>query len=388
MVDRIRRNLPKIDYRDNNNSSSGEDEFLSPGAPSTSPRRGRRPVVTDKVLKGVKQVLESRLDAELPLEETIVQAKMVKYDEENKDDGEDYYKRTGNIKLPWDPDVKYWFNSFEAQMKQAQVFKQWTKREILQTHIPDHVRDEVRYLLRLDEDEAGTTPYLDIKKAIIKLFAPKAHEGLDKALGRVLTTRPSQLTKQIIEDICQCKPALNCPCCANIVYGISRRQFPTAVRNQIAKMKFDKDSYLEVLDHADEVFVSDRGGTSNAAGAVAAVAGPSVTNPNQVVAEVAAVGRGGYSRGARGGQRGNRGGRGNNRGGNNTGTTQASSASGGAGSNRAQRFHPNPGTANKGPRHPDLPPNQSCQTHWTYGKSATFCRKPFQCPWKEFISNE
>ena len=140
-------------------------------------------------------------------------------------------------------------------MKQAQVFKQWTKREILQTHIPDHVRDEVRYLLRLDEDEAGTTPYLDIKKAIIKLFAPKAHEGLDKALGRVLTTRPSQLTKQIIEDICQCKPALNCPCCANIVYGISRRQFPTAVRNQIAKMKFDKDSYLEVLDHADEVFV-------------------------------------------------------------------------------------------------------------------------------------
>ena len=67
-------------------------------------------------------------------------ANMAKYDEESKDDGKDYFNRIGNIKVAWDPDVHYWFNSVEASMKQAQVFKQWTKREVLQPLLPDHVR--------------------------------------------------------------------------------------------------------------------------------------------------------------------------------------------------------------------------------------------------------
>ena len=93
---------------------------------------------------------------------------MVNYDMENKEDGEDYYKCVGLIKLAWDPDPNYWFNSIEASLRQAQVFSQWTKREILQTLLPDHVREEVRYLLRLPKDEAGDTPYKDIKDAIDK----------------------------------------------------------------------------------------------------------------------------------------------------------------------------------------------------------------------------
>ena len=98
---------------------------------------------------------------------------MVNYDAEDKEDGEDYYKRVGMIKLAWDPDVEYWFNSIEASLRQAQVFRQWTKREILQTLLPDEVREEVRYLLRLPKDKAGATPYKDIKDALIEIFAPK-----------------------------------------------------------------------------------------------------------------------------------------------------------------------------------------------------------------------
>ena len=36
---------------------------------------------------------------------------MVNYDAEDREDGEDYYKRVGLIKLEWDSDVQYWFNS-------------------------------------------------------------------------------------------------------------------------------------------------------------------------------------------------------------------------------------------------------------------------------------
>ena len=46
-----------------------------------------------------------------------------RYQSEDKADGEDYFKRVGLIKLEWDPDVHFWFNSIEAALKRAQVFR-------------------------------------------------------------------------------------------------------------------------------------------------------------------------------------------------------------------------------------------------------------------------
>ena len=145
----------------------------------------------------VRQADSGRQSPQIP-------AIMVNYDVEDKEDGEDYYKRVGMIKLAWDPDVHYWFNSIEASLRQAQVFSQWTKREILQTLLPDEVREEVRYLLRLPRDKAGITPYKDIKDALIEIFAPKPEDSIDKALKLVLTSRPSLLGKQLIEVVCKC----------------------------------------------------------------------------------------------------------------------------------------------------------------------------------------
>ena len=139
--------------------------------------------------------------------------------------------------------------------------------------LPDHVRDEVRYLLRLPQDQAGDLPYKDIKDAIIDIFQPKPEDSMDRALKRVLTTRPSMLAKQLIEDLCSCKPALNSQCCANNVLGLFRRQLPTAVRNAIADKPFTKDNYKAVLRLADQVYVSNQPDTHGAATVAAVVPG-------------------------------------------------------------------------------------------------------------------
>ena len=305
------------------------------------------------------------------------------YDRENKADGADYYQRINSIKLKWDPDVKFWFNCIEASMKQALVFKQWTKHEVLQKLLPPKVMEEVRYLYRLDEDEAGALPYYDIKKAVIKLFAPKPEDSVDKALGRVLTVRPSHLAKQLMEDICKCKPVLKSQCCADVVVGLLRRQLPVAVRNAIADKPFTKDTYQEVLDLADSVFQSNKS-------EVAAVSVAAVEKPKDADPEVAAVGQSGRGRGNNSyrGNNNNRGGY-NNRGGNNNNRGNFNNRGGrGQGGRGGNRNFPNQGTTNKGPRHSDSPPFTACQAHWSWGKSSTHCRQPFSCPWKEFIVPE
>ena len=296
---------------------------------------------------------------------------MTNYDVEDKDDGEDYYLRISMVKLAWDNDVNYWFNSIEASLRHAQVFKQWTKREIIQGLLPEHVRDEVKYLLRLNKDEAGELPYKDIKDAILEMYAPKPQDCIDKALSRVLTTRPSLLAKQLINDLCKCKPVLTSKCCADIVFGLFRRQLPTAVRNRLAGEVFTKDTYKAVLILADQVYQSNQPDAHGAA-SVSSVQSSS-SGPVQASGEISAI-RGG-NRGGRGrGARGNRGGRG--RGGTQSGqSTQNSNQNSGA-------------KKNKGTKHPDNPPDSVCQSHFSFGKSALFCRRPLSCPWKDFIAPE
>ena len=302
------------------------------------------------------------------------------YDSEDANDGADYYKLVGNIKLEWDPDVHFWFNAVEASLKRAQVFKQWTKREMLMPLLPPHVLNEVRHLYRLPEDEAGDLPYKTVKQAIIKKFGRKPQESVDKALSRVLTSDPSSLARELIEDICKCKPALDCKCCADVVIGLLRKQLPIPVRNAIAGRQFNKDTYQSVLDHADEVFNSNKP-DGVAVAAVAAAPEATSSKPAQEVASVRGGGNGGRGngRGARGGSGNGRGGRGFRGGG------RGSGRGGGGGYNNQPQSNL---TSNKGPRHADSPPLEACQTHWTFGKSATYCRKPHTCPWKQYIQPE
>ena len=309
----------------------------------------------------------------------------VRYEAEDKEDGADYYNRITTIRLEWDADVEFWFNSIEASMRQAQVFRQWTKREVLMHLLPKHVLDEVKYLYRQSQDEAGETPYLDIKRAIQKIFKQKPQDNLDRALSRVLSDRPSTLGKQLIEDICRCKPVLNSPCCANTIFGLFRRQMPTAVRNQLADKEFNKNTYNEIFSLADAVFQSNK---PESGPQVSAVAQPTQAGAQSADPQVSAVARGGW----RGRGRGNRGGRGANRGngnGNRGGNSNSNSNSNNSNSNNTNSGGSGPdptrGT-NKGAKHSDIPAglNGLCQTHWTFGKAAIYCRKPRSCPWKDF----
>ena len=359
------RDTPTVDNSEATDSSDDSYKSGPPGTPEEEVasglsdfRQAADQLATEQTLAGTVVALTAKMPPKVP------------YDKENKDDGEDYYKRTGNIKLEWDPDVQFWFNAIEAQMKQAQVFSQWTKREVLMPLLPKDILEEVRHLFRLSQEEAGTTPYYDIKQAIIKIFGKKPQDGIDKALTRTLTNRPSHLAKQIMDDICRCRPALNCPCCANQVYGLLRRQLPTAVRNSIAGQAFNKNTYQEVLDEADEVYYSNKDQP-----AVAAVQAAQTQSEKSEIAalreEVAALrnfrkNQGGQNQGGQG--RG--GGQSNGRGQGQTGQGRG----GGAGR----------GGRGRGPRHSDNPPPQSCKVHWLHGKSSWHCAAPQTCPWASF----
>ena len=170
---------------------------------------------------------------------------------------------------------------------------------------------------------------------------------------------------------------MTCQCCPDIIAALWKRQLPSNVKSAIAGMKFNKDTFNEVLQKADDVF------SSNAPPTVAAIRGVAAVNLDETqpaipyaTPEVAAVARSG-ARGGRGrGGRGNRGGRGrggNN--GNNGGASQDSSA-----------------PKNKPARNPDLPAgdvSNFCSMHFKHGKSAFFCNAPATCPWKDvFIARK
>ena len=399
-----KRNLPTVNYVEDSSeeykstcdSDSDSNSQLSP--PPGTP--------LDESPDGLGQLRETadQLNASLRIQEVAdrLRSEMppkVPYDLEDKEDGEDYYKRISNIKLQWDPDVEYWFNSIEASMRHATVHSQWTKREVLQSLLPDNVRDEVRYLLRLPEDKAGTTPYKDVKVAIIELFGPKPQDAIDKALTRVLTTRPSALGKQLIDDICKCSPQLKSQCCADIVFGLFRRQMPTAVRNALARETFNHKNYTEVFTLADKVFHSNKGEAPSvsavrpiATGSAAAVAAtpaaeaaaPVVTVSPEIAAlqaEVAALKK--ANRGGGRGGRNNRGGGNQNWGGGNqsSGSNRGGNRGGGCGGRGGQSAQ-----GGRGPRHPDSPPNSACQVHWQRGRGAWWCADPQNCPWKDITT--
>ena len=176
-----------------------------------------------------------------------------------------------------------------------------------------------------------------------------------------MTSTPSHLGRQILNDICPATKPLHGCHCANVVLGIWRRSLPVAVRNAIADMPFDNANYVNVFDKADAVWSSNAASTS-----VVAQLNKTTSSSNE--AEVAAVSR----KPRRGNRGGGRGGGGGNQ--NQTGNQQNNKPQGqGQGKGR-------------GPRHPDGPPDGACSVHWKFGKSAWLCADRHNCPWRNYES--
>ena len=190
------------------------------------------------------------------------------------------------------------------------VKKNYAKFQVLSTVIPKKIIDEVKPLLRRKETEyPNKNAYRLLKDEILRIFGPKPSAAVDRALGRVLTGKPSTLARALVNDLC--KKQLDCECCPGIVLALWRRHLPDHVRSGIAHCKFNKNTFDEVLELADDIFESRSAVASVSAVARAGQAAqldetqPAIPYANP---EVSAVSRGRGGRGGRGRGRGNRGG--------------------------------------------------------------------------------
>ena len=289
---------------------------------------------------------------------------MVAYDTDNSNDEAGALGKVANLKVPYDPEeLVFWFGDIERSMKFMGVRSQLTKLQVLTTQLPSEVKAEIKPYLHIDEEdaEALASCYKSTKKAIIELFGPKKEEAYDKAIGALLTSKPSQLAKKIMDLLCRNKKTPLTPCCCDtVVYGIWKKQLPEPVLQAIAGMPFDHANLKAVLDRADAVYLTLPGSkkSSQLAGIKKGAA-----------AEIAGVGRG------RGNSKGNRG-----RGNANAGGTRSVG--------RGQGQSNSTTNQNRGPKHADGPPDTACFQHYKYGKSAYYCRRPKKCPWVSYIIDE
>ena len=340
--------------------------------------------------------------------ENRIQAIMVNYDEENvevENEGAMQAAISALKGYPWsDEDLPFYFSQVEIKMKSAGVKKNFTKLQVLSTILPRKAIEDIKEILRKQEDQfPQKDAYLQAKRELLETFGQGENARYERAMGRVLTGKPSQLAKALIDDLCDCR--LDGCCCYRFVYGTWLKQLPSAVKQAISGMKFDKANLKTILKKADDTWQSTRPASATVA-AVAAIApdeqgAPEVLDTaftlppenaqtaaltasvvQQATAQIAALysARGRGNRGWRGGRnnRGrfqNRGGnRGNGRGGNNSNNTN----------NQNPYSATNP--RHKTPRHPDQPPWGACKRHWTYGKSSFCCLEPDTCPWSQYIT--
>ena len=184
---------------------------------------------------------------------------MVNYDAEDKNDGDRAQEAARHIKVEFNGnDIRFWFSELEGEMMVAGVNRQWLKKTILQRNLPTKVKEDVKAYLSLPQDQAGATIYLTIKNEILRIYAPKPQDSYLKALSRTMSGLPSQLGKQIIDDICRKSPKLEGCCCAQAALAIWSNALPVHIRAHISSLEFTKDTYKDIFETADKVYQSSK----------------------------------------------------------------------------------------------------------------------------------
>ena len=289
----------------------------------------------------------------LLLEESTDSNMAEAFDVENGTDGDKALDKLGTIKCPFDKnDVEFWFCELESQMEVIGVKSQWVKRIALQQFLPVEIRSEVKSLLMLSKPNAGTDIYKRIKTELLDLFGKKPEDAYIRAKNRVMTGKPSQLGKAILEDLCDKPAKLDGCCCKKVTWGMFREALPVVVRNHLAEMPFNKDTYKEVFTKADQVYDSNRPSSQQSVPQVAAAA-PAVPS-----SEVAAVQRSGQSKPKNKGQNGQK-----NKNGQQNGQENKN------------------GQKNQSPK-PLLNDENLCRIHAKWKNDANFCAAPWGCKMK------
>ena len=393
------RNLPQVDY--NEDSSSEEDNFVSPRRPantrSGSPQPLAVPTLSDNVdeeLEQVSQTLKNIGHTNLfkreivDSEEEVIEGHVaggpegqkvkdnnmpddanedVDIDVENGEDGAKAIDHSRTLKIEYNPtEVEFWFVQLENEMYTCEVKSQWLKRCILVKNLPPKVQSDVMTLLLIKKSAAPDDLYKQIKDEILRIHAPRKEDTYKKALTRVLIGLPSQLGQVLITDICDKDIKLSGCCCAKAVFTLWCIQLPVTVRSQISNLPFNKDTYQDVFQKADNIYLSTK--TTEVSASVAAVGLQPKKSEDPVSAgqpQVAATR-------ARG--QGRRNGRGNRNG-------NANSGSSTGGGNRNSGNGGQSQGSGRGPRHSSNPPSSCCDNHYRWGASSWFCLNPLTCPW-------
>ena len=297
-----------------------------------------------------------------------VEIKMTNFEDENEADGKSALDKLGSVKCEFSKeDIEFWFSELEGQMEAIEVKSQWTKRLALLRFLPAEIKQEVKSLLVLQKADAGDDIYKRIKSELIDLFGSKPEDAYVRAKNRVMTGKPSQLGKALVEDICKCKVKLSAGCCARIVWGMYQEALPVVIRNHIAEMEFNKDTYKKIFQKSDQIYDSNKPSQPPRGGAAVAAVVTAEEPP-----EVAALKP---QKANRGGRCGYRGGRGGGRGAHtpNPSSTQNSSAN-----------PPTSNNSNKGTRHPTAKGDSEklCKIHFKWGENGSYCAAPWKCPMK------
>ena len=212
---------------------------------------------------------------------------MAEFDTINGTDGATAMENLKSVQCPFElSDIEYWFTEFELQLTLIDVQSQWLKRLALQRFLPPEIRQEVKTLFKLSKADAGNDIYKKCKTELIELFGAKQEDCYIRAKNRVMTGKPSQLGKALMDDLCKKSRKLDGCCCADIIWGMYREQLPITVRNHIAELSFNKDTYKQVFTTSDKVHASNQSTQPVRATTLAAVSHQPAQNS---AAEVAAV---------------------------------------------------------------------------------------------------
>ena len=281
------------------------------------------------------------------------------FETENGTDGQKALEKMGSVKCDFSKeDIEFWFTELESQLEVIEVKSQWTKRIALQRFLPAEIKQEIKTLLKIQKANAGTDIYKRIKTELINLFGDKPEDAYTRARNRVMTGKPSQLGKALVDDICVCDVKLSSVCCARVIWGMYREALPVVIRNHISDMTFNKDTYLQVFKKSDQVYDSNQPQLVKQATVAAVSTQPTTTQT--LDSEVAAV------RPPKKPKNQNR----NN--------------SGGAQQNQQSAPKPQAPAANKGPRHATAKGDNEklCRIHYKWGDNGSYCAAPWKCPMK------
>lgn len=305
-------------------------------------------------------ILSGDTDTEVEVSEDILNdnsvAEMVDFDQENENDSATAMDNLRSVQCPFNKeDIEFWFSQLEDQLTLIGVKKQWTKKIALVRFLPPEIQNQVKSLLKLGQTAAGTDIYFRIKKQLLKLYGPKAEDAYLVAKNLVLTDKPSQLGQKLVETICPAEVKLQGCHCDRIVWGLFREKIPIVIRNHLADMAFNKDTYEAIFDKADQVWDSNRGSEPLPNRQVAAVVASQT-----VQGEVAAVQKNGQTK---------------NKNKNQQQKGQGQSGQGGQGSQSNKNEQ-------KPPKKPAINEDKLCRIHAKWKENATFCAAPWGCRMK------